>query len=159
MTIVRETFSSCPYIRDLIKYIAMRSYLRLFLIVVLGLVINTNSNAQKDNTEKKEAISWDEAKDAFHEVMAGTFHPAQEGDFKPLKMKYKELIKAAKVWKKATLPKSLEGKMLAEKLELLYVDSSGLGELVKNKASDEDLKKAIYALHDVFHEIVGMCEH
>jgi len=136
----------------------MKSLVRLFLIATLGLLINTATFAQMEEGKKVEKMSWDEAKDAFHEVMAGTFHPVQEGDFMPLKEQYKGLIKAAKNWKMTSIPNTLDGKMLSEKLEKLYVDSSGLGEMVKNKASDAELKKAIYALHDVFHDIVGLCE-
>ncbi|NNF36186.1 MAG: hypothetical protein HKN68_18920 [Saprospiraceae bacterium] len=57
-----------------------------------------------------------------------------------------------------SIPETLDGKLLSEKLEKLFVDSSILGELVKGGGSDDDLKKAIYALHDVFHGIVGLCD-
>jgi hypothetical protein len=129
----------------------------------MALGLSTGMMAQKkemNTNQKMDPISWDDAKEAYHEVMASTFHPAEEGDFKPLREDYKDLAIKAKEWNSLPVPSNLSEKELKPLLEKLYMESTKIGELVEAKASDETLKKAIFDLHDVFHGIVGLCnEH
>jgi hypothetical protein len=100
---------------------------------------------------------WKELKD-FHTVMSQTFHPAEEGNFKPLRERSEEMIKAAEAWKKSTIPADYKDtKSIQETLAKLVDGSKGIDKQVKAKASDDELKKSITALHDVFHTIVGLC--
>jgi hypothetical protein len=100
---------------------------------------------------------WKELKD-FHTVMSQTFHPAEEGNFKPLRERSEEMIKAAEAWKKSTIPADYKDvKGIQETLAKLVEGAKEIDKQVKAKASDEELKKSITALHDVFHTIVGLC--
>ena len=49
----------------------------------------------------QEKAKWTE-KDAFHEVMSKTFHPAEEGKFEPIKARSGEMLEKAIAWKKST---------------------------------------------------------
>ncbi len=65
-------------------------HIKLILVALVMLVASSGYAQSK-------AAPWAEMK-AFHAVMAGTFHPAEEGDLKPLKEKAAELQKAAEAW-------------------------------------------------------------
>ena len=105
----------------------------------------------QNNTERKEM------KD-FHTVMSQTFHPAEEGNFKPLRTRSEEMIKTAEAWKKSAIPASYKDvKGIETTLAKLVDGSKNIDKQVKANASDEELKKSITALHDVFHTIVGLC--
>jgi hypothetical protein len=46
---------------------------------------------------------------------------------------------------------------VAAAVKKLEADSKALDKLVKAKGSDDDIKKALAALHDTFHTIVEKC--
>ncbi|MFN7691001.1 MAG: hypothetical protein ACK5QU_07970 [Bacteroidota bacterium] len=100
---------------------------------------------------------WKELKD-FHTVMSQTFHPAEEGNLKPIRERSAEMVKAAEAWKKSAIPADYKNvKDIQETLNKLVDGSKNLDKQIKAKASDEEIKKSITALHDVFHTIVGLC--
>jgi hypothetical protein len=115
------------------------------------------SNIDEEITVVDPEVKWDALQDAYHEVMAGTFHPAQDGNLQPLRERSKELKKAAKKWSKAKLPSKHAGKGLAMKLDALAKESAAINKLVKSKVGDKELTDAIYGLHGIFHDVVGMC--
>lgn len=141
----------------------MKKLLNICLMSIMALGLSTGMMAQKKEMktdQKEDQLTWEDAKEAYHEVMAGTFHPAEEGDFTPLRENYKGLAMKAKDWGTLSIPDNLSAKELKPLLDKLYVESKKIGKLVEEKATDEVLKKAIYDLHDVFHGIVGLCnEH
>ena len=49
-------------------------------------------------------------------------------------------------------------KGLEKWLKKLSDDSKAIGKVVQN-GDDEAITKSIFALHDVFHEIIGLCDH
>lgn len=101
---------------------------------------------------------WPELDD-YHTVMAKTFHPAEEGDLKPLYANAEELAKHAEVLKKSAIPTNYQKAGVKESIELLEKESAALAKMVKKKKSEEELKKAIFALHDRFHEVMEKCHH
>jgi hypothetical protein len=101
---------------------------------------------------------WKELED-FHRVMAETFHPLEEGDLKPIRARAEELAKKASAWAKSTPPKRFAGANVKEKLAKLDADSHALAKLVAANGGDEEIKKALTALHDEFHEIAERCHH
>jgi hypothetical protein len=105
-----------------------------------------------------EDEEWKELED-FHHVMAETFHPLEEGDLKPIRARAEELAKKASAWAKSTPPKRFAGVNVKEKLAKLDADSHALAKLVAANGGDEDIKKALTALHDEFHEIAERCHH
>jgi hypothetical protein len=122
---------------------------KLFYTLLIALSANF-ANAQNKAT-------WKELKD-FHTVMSQTFHPAEEGNLKPIRERSAEMVKAAEAWKKSTIPADYKNvKDIQETLSKLVDGSKNLDKQVNAKASDAELKTSITALHDVFHTIVGLC--
>ncbi len=112
-----------------------------------------------EEEEEEEPEAWAEM-DAFHEYMAGTFHPSENGDLAPLKEKARAMADAAKAWKESEIPASYQKDGVTETLEKLATESDALAVKVEGgKASDKELTADINALHERFHEIVERCYH
>jgi alkylhydroperoxidase/carboxymuconolactone decarboxylase family protein YurZ len=121
----------------------------------------SNTSVQEETPMTEEVVEndpWDEAMDSYHDVMAATFHPAEENNLAPLKERYKELADQSIAWGEIAIPEKHQGKELDNRLEELKAQSVALSEMVEGGSSDEDLKEAIVALHDVFHGIMGACK-
>ncbi len=99
---------------------------------------------------------WNELS-AFHEVMSATFHPMEEGDLKPIRSRAKELAEKAIQWADSTPPKIYEQPKIKANLAKLSREATGLAARVGENASDAKVKELLTALHDRFHEIIGMC--
>lgn len=110
-----------------------------------------------EHAEKKKGSGWKE-RDIFHEVMGGTFHPMEEGDFKPIRARAKEMAEKAEMWAKSTAPKEFASPKIKETLAKLAAESKALADRVAANAGDAEVKEKLTALHDRFHEIVGQCK-
>ena len=99
---------------------------------------------------------WNELS-AFHEVMSATFHPMEEGDLKPIRSRAKELAEKAIQWANSTPPKIYEQPKIKANLTKLSREATGLAARVGENASDAKVKELLTALHERFHEIIGMC--
>lgn len=93
----------------------------------------------------------------FHEVMSQTFHPSEEGNLEPIKTRSEELMNKAAVLLKSDIPAEFKTAAVLASAEKLQLKSKALHKLVQAKGSDADIKKSLAELHDVFHEIVGLC--
>ena len=136
----------------------MKAFKFILLAVFFISGLTVISCSQKSETEKPD-ISWEDAKEAYHDVMSSTFHPAENDDLAPLKERSEELETRSKDWKMIEIPENLNADELKPLLEQLFSDSKAMHKMVKKEEADEDLKKAIYALHDVYHNVVGACDH
>ena len=125
-------------------------------------VINWNevSNYYKTATAKKKGKfdDWQALKD-FHKVMSQTFHPSEEGNIQPIKERSGEMVLKAELLAKSTIPAEFNSKEVVAAVKKLETDSKKLDQLVKNKKSDKELTEALSKLHDVFHEIIGLCSN
>ena len=147
----------------------VRSLFAAVLIISVGLFFtscnDTSTSSEEETTTEVEddqvAIekAFDDLKEDYHLIMAETFHPAEEGDLEPLKTRYAELASKSTAWNAATMPNKYVENGLDKSLALLAKESKEIGDLVQSGASDEDLTKAMFALHDRFHEIQGKCDH
>jgi 3-methyladenine DNA glycosylase/8-oxoguanine DNA glycosylase len=110
------------------------------------------------NTAFSQSIfeKWPSMK-TFHEVMSQTFHPVEEGDFEPLKTRSEELYQKAEALLKNDIPEEFRTNAILSAAERLQLKSKSLHKLVLAKASDEELVKSLTELHNIFHEIVGLC--
>ena len=102
--------------------------------------------------------AWKEL-DEYHSVMAQTFHPAEEGNLKPVMTRSGELVAKAIALQKATIPTDYQKEGVKQSIELLAKESAALDKLVQEKKPEADIKKAITALHDRFHEVMEKCNH
>lgn len=110
-------------------------------------------------TPKKPSTfdKWAALKD-FHGVMSQTFHPAEEGKLEPIKTRSGEMVEKAEGLTKSAIPTEFNTPKIVDAVKRLQSGSKALDKLVKNKkTSDADITKSLTALHDVFHEIVGLC--
>lgn len=125
--------------------------MKKIVFILIGLLSLIQLRAQSI-TEK-----WPELK-TFHQVMSTTFHPAEEGNFKPIRERSGEMMDKATALADSKIPDGFATDGIKDAVKRLKADSKKLHELVKSgKADDKELFKALNALHDVFHEIVGLC--
>ncbi len=99
---------------------------------------------------------WAEFK-TFHTYMSTTFHPAEEGDFAPLKSKSDSLFIAAKKWQASPVPSNYQPAETRAALAKLVTQCDEINKAVKKKATDKQLNTLITGAHDIFHTIVGEC--
>ena len=121
-----------------------------FLAVLFFFLVVSNVSAQT-TFEKWLAIK------TFHGVMSQTFHPAEEGDLNPIKTRSEEMVQKADALSKEAIPAEFKTPAILASIKKLQEGAKGLDKLVKAKGSDEATLKSLTALHDVFHEIVGLC--
>lgn len=124
---------------------------KINLLLVAVLMLAGTSFGQGE----KKAV-WAEMK-AFHTLMAGTFHPAEENNLAPLKEKAGELYKASKTWFASEIPADFKAKETKETLEKLMIKCNDIWAAVEAKKTDAELKTMITEAHDIFHKVAGEC--
>ena len=128
---------------------------KIFLSAAIALLTIGISSLASAQEKKVQWAEWT----AFHTVMSGTFHPAEEGNFDPIKSRSGEMVTKAEEWQKSTPPKEFDKPAVKDLLVLLVKESKELDAQVKNKVSNETLLKSLNALHERFHSIVGACKN
>ena len=121
-------------------------------IFAFATIFAVNSVAAQSLTEK-----WPQIK-AYHEVMSKTFHPAEEGNLEPIRKDAESLLEKANALTVENMPAEFRSPKLIETLIVLKKETKVVTELVKQKASDDEITKALTKLHDIFHQIVGLCQ-
>lgn len=99
---------------------------------------------------------WPALKD-FHGVMSQTFHPAEEGNLEPIKMRSEEMMNKAAALLKSDIPADFRTPAILASAEKLQIKTKALHKLVVAKASDAEITKSLAEAHNIFHEIVGLC--
>lgn len=127
----------------------MRTLLNLLFIVGF-FSIGNSTYAQAKLTDWAELV-------AFHKVMSQTFHPSEEGNLEPIKTRIGEMVEKAKALQASTPPADFKNKKVKKAVATLVKDSKALEAKIKAGATDEEIKTALTALHDTFHQIVGLC--
>jgi hypothetical protein len=118
-------------------------------MLVVGFLLVATAHSQ----EKKQ---WKELHD-FHAVMSSTFHPAEDGDLKPIRNRSQEMVEKAEAWKASEAPEGYNKEAVKGTLDKLVEGSKELNKLVKENAEDKVLTDKLSKLHDVFHEIMEKC--
>ena len=121
-----------------------------FLAIVVFFFVANTSMAQS-TFDKWPAIK------EFHQVMSQTFHPAEEGNLEPIKTRSEELMNKAANVLKSNIPTEFATASILASAEKLQLKSKALHKMVQAKGSDTEITKSLTELHDVFHEIVGLC--
>ncbi|MDZ4708980.1 MAG: hypothetical protein SH818_11325 [Saprospiraceae bacterium] len=99
------------------------------------------------------------ALDEYHKVMAQTFHPSEDGNLEPIKKRSGELKTQAGLVAKSTIPTDFDSPAIRKAVKHLNKDSKALDKVIQsNKATDPQITKSLAALHDVFHDVVGLCK-
>lgn len=103
-----------------------------------------------DSTSTNE--SWVEM-DAFHEVMAESFHPFKDSaNLEPAKANASQLAEAADKWANAPLPEKMDNEGVRSKLRQLREETTTFSQVVL-KSDDKTIGDALTKLHDLFHEL------
>ena len=105
-----------------------------------------------------EKDAWTELKE-FHKVMAATFHPAEEGDFKPIRERSGEMAMKAMAIQKGRIPTSYNTPEINKAIADLVMGAEKLNKAVMKNKKDKEINNQLTALHDVFHTIQGLCSH
>ena len=124
-----------------------------FLSTLL-LVLAVAFNAQADDHRKAE---WPALK-AYHGVMAGTFHPSEEGNLEPIRTRASELVEKADALSKGSVPAEYDSPKMKDAIKRLQEGSRNVQKMVAAKATDAELQAGLVSLHDNFHEIMGLCQ-
>lgn len=105
----------------------------------------------------QSVADWKEKND-FHKIMAQTFHPAEEGNFQPIRDRIDEMVTKAEAWKNSPIPAEIQDtKGMKKNLGKLVKMTKKLQKNIKAGVPDQVVLKQITALHDIFHNIVGIC--
>lgn len=127
----------------------MKKIFILFFFYIVGYHLQAQSIGEK----------WKELKE-FHTVMSQTFHPSEEGNLEPIKTRSNEMAEKAQILAKSAIPTEFATPKIKDAVKRLNKGSKELNKLIKTgKASDEQIKTNLAALHDVFHEIMGLCKN
>lgn len=126
----------------------MNRKIKLLAIALLAMV--SMAMAQKAKP------TWAEMK-TFHSFMSSTFHPAEEGNFAPLKAKADSLLIAAELWQASPIPSDFKPVETKAALEKLVVECKAIKKAVNAGKANEQLFTMITGAHDTFHTIVGEC--
>jgi len=93
---------------------------------------------------------------SFHEVIAATFHPSQEGKLQPVKTKIDELCSRAESLTTAPKPSEYNTPQVDAAIAKLNKNAKELKVLITKKAPDAQIKAKLATVHKCFHEIVDM---
>lgn len=114
--------------------------------------------AAQDLSAQSIFDQWPELKN-FHSVMSQTFHPSEEGDLAPIKNRSGEMAEKANVLAKSAIPATFQTVEIKAAIKQLKKGSKSLNKLVQNdKSTAEQITQSLADLHDVFHQIVGLCK-
>ena len=128
----------------------MKSFKTLFTVLALVLMANFSSAQAKND--------WNEKND-FHKVMSQTFHPAEEGNFAPIRSRINEMLDKAEAFKNSEIPAEFSHqKEIKNNLKKLVKQTKSFKKKINKGASDANLKADFIALHDTFHQVVGLCK-
>lgn len=99
---------------------------------------------------KEPASGWKEL-DAFHELMAASWHPASgKNDLAPARAKAADMAKAAKTWAESKAPKRCDTPSIKQALTNVQTSADEFAGLVVRGADDAALKTKLSGIHDTF---------
>lgn len=129
----------------------MRTFAILTATALL-VAISCRQNRTEENTASSEPQEWPQL-DAFHFVMAESFHPyADSANLEPAKKNAAELASQAETWAQEPLPEKVDNETTRALLNELGQETAAFSAMV-NTAPDDSLASALTAIHDIFHKI------
>ena len=118
--------------------------------IIIAMLLCTTSLAQENTA------GWPQM-EKFHTYMSASFHPAEENNLAPLKLKADSLYIAAKAWQASPIPSNFKQAETKAALKDLVQQCDHIRMAVRENMSDDHLKKIISSAHDTFHKISGEC--
>ena len=117
----------------------------------------TTTPAPKTMEHHAAGSGWKEL-DAFHEIMAATWHPAKSGDLKVIRAKADSLTASAKVWAASKVPAACDTKPIRDAIADVVTGSAKVAQLVANNGADADVRTALSDVHDRFEVVEHGCQ-
>lgn len=114
------------------------------------------SDYEAASSAAKPGTTWAEM-DAFGELMAKTFPPAEQGDLAPIRERSAELAEKAKQWLDSKPPKACSSPKLRTQLVSLSNESKVLSASIAKGATEEQIKTALAPLQKRYQDIAGAC--
>ncbi len=146
----------------------MKKVLFIALCGLLSVGANAQTNKKADKATRMapataavadhdKKADWPQL-NAFHKVMAQTYHPAEKGDLNPIRKRSGELMEAMKNLIGNPFPDAYRTSDMKVAVANLEDRVTGVYKMVEAKAGDEELMKGLTEAHDAFHKIAGMCQ-
>lgn len=127
-------------------------------IIILAIFAMISTGLQLRAQEHHENLkAWPELNN-FHEIIAATYHPAEEGNLKPLYQRSAELHEKAVKLKGSKSPDGINTAEVRKELDNLVQQTNELNEWIIKKVPEEDIKRQVAAVHTTFHKIMEIFE-
>ena len=125
--------------------------MKIKLLAIIAFVFVANAVQAQTAADKWPALK------ELHGVVSQTFHPSEEGNLQPIKARSEELYNKAAALLKSDIPADYRTNAILASAEKLQIKSKALHKLVVAKAADADITKSLKEVHDVYHDIAGLC--
>jgi hypothetical protein len=131
-----------------------RKFLLIGVYFVFIAIILACASKKEESHDHHMAVDdpevWEEM-DAFHMVMAETYHPFKDSaNLEPVKTRASELMAVANEWILAPLPAKVDNDEVRSNLQKLKDEASALAETIKT-SDDNVIADQLTQLHDTFH--------
>jgi hypothetical protein len=143
---------------------AMKLTVSIALLALLAAGTASAQDAHKPAAHKPKegaghhAMSGWKELDAYHELMAASWHPAKKDDLKPARAKADSLAAAAQVWAKSTAPHGCDAKPVKDAMADVVAGSAKFAQLAAKGTPDAELKTALHDLHERFEVVEKGCK-
>ncbi|MCC6317569.1 MAG: hypothetical protein IT361_07750 [Gemmatimonadaceae bacterium] len=138
----------------------MRSRLTFLALAIVATSASAGAQSQPaaPKHEMQHANSAWKEMDAFHTVLAATYHPASgKKDLKPLRARADSLAATARSWSASTPPRTCAAASVRSTVADISTDALAIANQVLANATDAELLKAIGALHTKFERVEKQC--
>lgn len=121
-------------------------------LLINSLLLLALVGAACSGKKEEEQTDWPEM-DAFHMIMAESFHPFKDSaNLEPAKAQAAEMATNAAKWAQTPLPKKVDNEQVKEHMTNLKTETASFAQLVQT-GTDEEIGQALTDLHDLFHAI------
>lgn len=130
--------------------------MKLVITILSFFMLTSVSYGQEQKQKPSLFDKWPELKE-FHSVMSQTFHPSEEGNLKPIKARSGEMKEKAATLAGSAIPSEVNNDKVQTAINKLKEGTQILDQMIADKKSDKEIKEYLSTVHDIFHEIVGLC--
>lgn len=139
---------------------------KVFLLLACCGLLSMQADAQtvkkqtkttQTTSKQEQSVGWSQL-EAFHKVLSKTFHPAEKGDFKPVRERMPELKKAMSNLIGNPFPEQYQTDDMKILVAQLDDQIAILHKMVDAKAEDKEVMIPLGQAHEIFHKISGVCK-
>ncbi len=134
-----------------------RSLLSAISLATFVAVAPLSAQSMDHGKDHHAESGWKEL-DAFHTLMAATWHPAKSNDLKPIRARADSLSLAAQAWSKAKVPTACDTEPMKAAIADVVTGSAKVEQLAAKNASDADLRSALHDVHERFEVVEKGCK-